>query len=78
VKVYDLDHLVSRERDESFEEFLTFGASGAGLIRYCCFLDRNFVIACKALMIFECNEIDFDRFSEERTKQFPVASNTIE
>ena len=74
MKVYDLDPLVSGAR----EDLLTFGSSGAGLIKYCCFLDRNFVIACRALMIFECSEIDFDRFSEERTTSFPVASESIE
>lgn len=77
VKVFDVDHMVSRVRDEMFSELLAF-KSGERLVKSCCFLDNKFVIACKNLEIYQLAEKDFDRFSEERIGYFSEPSEIMQ
>lgn len=60
-----------------FEELFQFSTNGGGAIKYCCFMDLNFIVACKTLMTFKVAEKDFDRFSEEKVKEFAVPSEVI-
>jgi hypothetical protein len=70
--------MVSKVRDDTLDELFSFKCNGGGQIKYCCFMDKNFIVACKSLQIFHCEEIDFDRFSDLRTKDFGEPDDKIE